>query len=412
MEKGVHMKLIIAKNFIDCSLEHARYRPQMGIVVENGRIRKAAPLSELNSLLQDGSIEKTDAGDAYVMPGMIDAHLHLCFDSSANPVTALEQESSGMSLLRMAAAARTELESGVTTVRDCGAKGLGILDLKLAAESGLADSPDIIACGPPITITGGHCHFLGMEADSFHDVQKAVRLLCKHPVDFIKVMVSGGNMTPGSNSLINQYEKGILEMIAYEAHSRGKLVAGHIHTAAGIANAVDAGFDTIEHCSFKDPAGKQGISYSRELAARIAEKKISVCPAFGKAYLLPPEEGAPLPERISEWRQFQDSRFETTRAMYEEGVNIIAGTDAGCKYSYFHEFHLTLKILHEKVGMSLEDVLLSATSRAAQAIHAPSGGMVKAGQKADLLFTDGNPLQDLGALGRVVHVMKNGKLVR
>lgn len=406
------MKLIIARQLIDCSQDQAVCRQQMGIVIENGYIRKTAPLCQINSCLRDNSIEKIDAGDHYVVPGLIDAHLHLCFDSSANPITALEQESEGTTLLRMAAAAQTELSSGVTTVRDCGAKGMGILDLKRAVNSGFLTGPDIIACGPPITITGGHCHFLGMEADTYQEVQKAVRFLCKHQVDFIKVMVSGGNMTPGSNSLANQYEREILEMITYEAHSRNKPVAGHIHTTTGIENAVAAGFDTIEHCSFKDPTRKQDVSYSRELAQRIAEKGISVCPAFGKAYILPPEEGAPLPEKIPEWRSFQLSRFETTKAMYDEGVNIIAGTDAGCKYSYFHEFHLTLSLLHQKVGMSREDVLLSATARAADAIRAKDAGTLVAGKKADMIFTDGNPLEDLTALGRVVHVIKKGKLIR
>lgn len=406
------MKLIIARQLIDCSQDRAVCRLQMGIVIEGSRICKVAPLSELAPFLADPLIEKTDAKDSYVLPGLIDAHLHLCFDSSTNPIIALERESKNTTLLKMAAAAQTELRSGVTTVRDCGTKGLGILDLKHAIDCGWMEGPDLIACGPPITITGGHCHFLNMEADSFQEVQKAVRYLCKHRVDFIKVMVSGGNMTPGSNSLANQYEKDILEMIAYEAHSRGKLAAGHIHTTTGIENAVAAGFDTMEHCSFKDPTRKQGVSYSQELARRIAEKGISVCPAFGKAYILPPEEGAPLPEKVGEWQQFQNSRFETTRAMYGEGINIIAGTDAGCKYSYFHELHLTLKLLHEKVGMSLEDVLLSATARAAKTIRAAEVGSLEAGKKADLIFTDGNPLEDPDALGRVLHVMKNGKLVR
>lgn len=405
------MKLIIARQLIDCNMDHAVSCSQMGIVIKDSHIFKKAPLSQLGTYLQDNSIEKIDAGSDYVLPGLIDAHLHLCFDSSENPITALEKESAETTLLKMTAAAQAELKNGVTTVRDCGAKNLGILNLKHAVDTGLLDGPNIIACGPPITITGGHCHFLGMEADTLQEVQKAIRILCKNKVDFIKIMVSGGNMTPGSNSLANQYEKSILEMITYEAHSRGKQVAGHIHTTTGIENAIDAGFDTIEHCSFKDPTRKQDIAYSKELVQRMVEKGISVCPAFGKAYILPPEEGAPLPEKIPEWKQFQDSRFLTTKAMYEEGVNIIAGTDAGCKYSYFNELHLTLELLHLKTGMTKEDVLLSATARAATAIGATSVGTLEAGKKADLIFTNGNPLEDITALGRVTRIIKSGKTI-
>lgn len=406
------MKLIIAKHLIDCSQNQARCTSQMGIVIKGNYIHEVAPLSQLNAYLSDDTVEKINAGESYVIPGMIDAHLHLCFDSSANPISTLEQEHEDTTLLRMTASAQTELKCGVTTVRDCGAKGLGILALKHVIESEAIDGSDLIVCGPPITITGGHCHFLNMEADTYDEVKKAVRFLCKHGVDFIKIMVSGGNMTPGSNSLANQYEKDILEMITYEAHSRGKQVAGHIHTTTGIENAIYAGFDTIEHCSFKDASQKQDISYSRELVLKMKEKQISVCPAFGKAYLLSPEEGAPLPEKISEWKQFQNSRFETTRAMYEAGINIIAGTDAGCKYSYFHELYLTLQLMHEKVGMSQEDILLSVTARAAKAICATSVGSLEAGKKANLIFTDGNPLEDITAFGRINHVFKNGKPIR
>ncbi len=406
------MKLIIAHNLISCCNDFIKEEHEIGILVEDGLISQISPLEEMGGWLSDPSVEKIDGGQSYVMPGLIDAHVHLCFDSSVNPITALDRETASETLLRMVKAARQELYSGVTTVRDCGAKGLSILALRDSIRKGDIEGADIIACGPPITVTGGHCHFLGLEADGFLEVQKAVRALCREGVDFIKVMVSGGNMTPGSNSLINHYNLDILEAITYEAHMRGKKVAGHIHTTPGIANAVKAGFDTIEHCSYKNPSGQPDVSYSQELADQLKEKGIAVCPAMGKSYILPPEEGAPLPDKVAMWRDFQNSRFETTRKMFESGISIIAGTDAGCKNSYFYEFGLTLEIMHEKVGLPISDVLLSATSRAAEALGISSAaGTLEKGKQADMIFVPDSPAKDLSVFRKLNGVMKKGNLL-
>ena len=270
--------------------------------------------------------------------------------------------------------------------------------------------PDSLADGRPLTITGGHCNFCGLECDSREEAVKAVRLLCKQGVDNIKVMVSGGNMTPGSDSLIDQYDLDTLKAIVCEAHERGKKVSGHVHSVIGVENAVEAGFDTLEHCSFKTP---EGADYREELAAKMREKHIAVNPAMGKAYVLPPEEAAPLPDKVAMWGAFQKSRFDTTEAMYRAGVKIIAGTDAGCKNTRFDEFYLTLNLLHEKVHMTKEDVLLSATARAADALGISHlAGAVEAGRQADLLFVKGNPLDNLLNLKQPEMVLKRGKRVR
>lgn len=407
------MKVVLAKNLISCVEGAPALQHNIGIVIdENGRISQTVSFDGLKELLAVPGVEVLDPGDAYVMPGLIDAHLHLCFDSTDNPITALDTESPDVTLLRMAAAAQTELRSGVTTVRDCGAKGNSVLRLRDQIRAGVLEGPDIIACGAPITVTGGHCHFLGLEADSLDEVEKAVRQLCKDDVDFIKVMVSGGNMTPGSNSLINQYSYDALSIITREAHARGKKVAGHIHTTVGIENAVKAGFDTIEHCSFKDSTGRQDVDFSMELVEQIRDRGITVCPALGKAYILPPEEGAPLPDKVAMWAAFQHSRFYTTEQMFNAGVSIAAGTDAGCKRTYFNEFPLTLEILHSKVHMPVYDVLLSATIRAARALGIEAqAGSIEAGKNADLIFVPHDPTQDLQSLRTLQGVIKRGKTV-
>ena len=138
-------------------------------------------------------------------------------------------------------------------------------------------------------------------------------------MDFIKVMVSGGNMTPGSNSLIDQYGYETLEAIVKEAHERGKKVSGHIHSVVGIENAVRAGFDSIEHCAFKTA---DGYEYRPDLVEQMVAKHISVNPAFSKSYVLPPELAAPQPDKIGMWSAFVQGRFDTMERMYRGASKI------------------------------------------------------------------------------------------
>ena len=383
---------------------------ETGILIESGLIRRVDRLEAFEEERRGGKVEIIDAGDSYVLPGLIDAHLHLSFSSSAQPLDQLYGDDEATVLLRMVRAAQMELRSGVTTVRDSGSKGMSILQLRDFIRRGELEGPDILAAGMPLTITGGHCNFCGLECDSREEAVKAVRFLCKQGVDYIKVMVSGGNMTPGSDSLIDQYDLDTLKAIVCEAHQRGKKVSGHVHSVIGVENAVEAGFDTLEHCSFKTA---EGADYREELAAKMREKHIAVNPAMGKAYVLPPEEAAPLPDKVAMWGAFQKSRFDTTEAMYRAGVKIIAGTDAGCKNTRFDEFYLTLNLLHEKVHMTKEDVLLSATARAADALGISHlAGAVEVGRQADLLFVKGNPLDNLLNLKQPEMVLKRGKRVR
>ena len=392
------MKLIIARHLIPCTGGRAQVaEAETGILIESGLIRRVDRLEAFEEERRGGKVEIIDAGDSYVLPGLIDAHLHLSFSSSAQPLDQLYGDDEATVLLRMVRAAQMELRSGVTTVRDSGSKGMSILQLRDFIHRGELEGPDILAAGMPLTITGGHCNFCGLECDSREEAVKAVRLLCKQGVDYIKVMVSGGNMTPGSDSLIDPYDLDTLKAIVCEAHERGKKVSGHVHSVIGVENAVEAGFDTLEHCSFKTP---EGADYREELAA-------------GKAYVLPPEEAAPLPDKVAMWGAFQKSRFDTTEAMYRAGVKIIAGTDAGCKNTRFDEFYLTLNLLHEKVHMTKEDVLLSATARAADALGISHlAGAVEAGRQADLLFVKGNPLDNLLNLKQPEMVLKRGNRVR
>ena len=140
-------KLIITKNLISCAQRHVRLEQcPTGILICGENIEKVAPQKEFQKELEDSGIEKIDGGEGYVLPGLIDGHLHLSFSASSQPVTELVNDTPSRILLREAAAAQTELKSGVTTVRDCGARGMSILELRDFIREGVIQGPDIIAC--------------------------------------------------------------------------------------------------------------------------------------------------------------------------------------------------------------------------------------------------------------------------
>ncbi len=211
------MKLMITKHLISCAGKKAEeMKGTVGILIDGERIQKIAPLEEYTDELNNPMVEKLDTGEQFVLPGLIDGHLHLSFSASMQPVTELLKDSHSEILMREIHAAQTALRSGITTVRDCGAKGMSILELRDFIRRGEMQGPDIITAGMPVTVTGGHCNFCGLEADCKVEVVKEVRSLLKEGVDYIKVMVSGGNMTPGSNSMIDQYDQETLTAIVNE----------------------------------------------------------------------------------------------------------------------------------------------------------------------------------------------------
>jgi imidazolonepropionase-like amidohydrolase len=147
----------------------------------------------------------------------------------------------------------------VTTARDLGARAFLDVTVRDAIASGMACGPRLITAGRPITVTGGHCWFMGGECDTVDDVRTMVRLHHKMGVDAIKVMSTGGFMTTGSAPWHARFTFEQLGAAVEEAHRLGKRVAAHAHGYEGIRRAVEAGVDTIEHCSFAHPDGHHGV---------------------------------------------------------------------------------------------------------------------------------------------------------
>ncbi|HMO96615.1 MAG TPA: amidohydrolase family protein, partial [Tepidiformaceae bacterium] len=166
-------------------------------------------------LVSEGKIEAVGDGFAgdrsldvsglTILPGLIEAHAHLCFDATQGWRATYDSDSSHRMLLRMAANGRKMLQAGITTVRDLGAPTGLAVELRDAVANGMTEGPRLIVAGAPITTTGGHCWFMGGECDGVEGIRKAVRERVKAGVDVIKVMASGGNMTPRTNPFEPQF---------------------------------------------------------------------------------------------------------------------------------------------------------------------------------------------------------------
>ena len=191
--------------------------------------------------------EVVDFGGATLMPGLIDAHIHLAFNASEDPIGRLAQVSDEELLGEMMGAAASAMRSGATTVRDLGDRNYLALNVRKITREDPSRGPDILCAGPPLTTPGGHCWHLGGEVRGEAQIRAAIRAHASRGVDVIKVMVTGGMMTAGTDVNACQFTVEELQAAADEAHSLGLPITGHAHGVAGIIAAARAEFDGIEH---------------------------------------------------------------------------------------------------------------------------------------------------------------------
>lgn len=362
-------------------------------VVDGTTIAWVGRRADLPTALAAGAVHH-ELGDATLMPGMVDSHVHLGFDGGADPVARMKAETDAEQLVLMLRSARELLSVGVTTARDLGARSFLDVTVRDAIAAGMARGPRLITVGRPITVTGGHCWFMGGECDTVDDVRTMVRLHHKMGTDAIKVMSTGGFMTRGSAPWFAQFTVDQLHAAVEEAHRVGKKVAAHAHGVDGIARAVEAGVDTIEHCSFAHPDGRHEVD--RALVGRIAAAGVHVCPTINL--------------RMPEMLAVRGPAYEPALVpLLEAGVSVIAGTDAGINFTPHHGYVGGLEAMAQ-IGMPVDDVLHAATGRAADALGVGHcTGRLTPGLEADLIAVGGDPRADLSALHDLRLVLSRGR---
>src|SRR6202165_3712258 len=232
------MKVIRAGRFIDGT--GAAVQRDRSLYVEDGRIVGISPAGDTPA-----DAELVDLSSFSVLPGLIDCHVHLVFSHTAYPLGDLLAEDDQQLLLRGVASARQALAAGITTVRDLGGRGGVTFKLRDAIAAELIAGPRGLAGGAAITLTGGHCHFLGLEADDEAEVRAAARRQLKSGANCLKIMATGGRMTPGTNVGVAQYSVAEIRAAVEEARRGNVTMAAHAIGTAGIRTATAAGVNTI-----------------------------------------------------------------------------------------------------------------------------------------------------------------------
>ncbi len=359
-----------------------------------------------------------DYGDATILPGLVDGHTHMMApgDGTLGDIVALDPDD--LLLMRALANARTFLEAGVTTARENGAKNRVGFSLRDGIRRGLAQGPDMVVCGRPVTITGGHMWYCGSEADGEEGGRAEVRRLVKEGADFIKIMATGGS-TRSSDALRPSYGLRELHAIVDEAHRANRLTATHCASVGGVENSIAAGVDMVIHCAFVDETGL--YRYRDDLAQQLARARAWVNPTLHiiqatidrlertgreRGWLTPAEQA-----EIDHEKARFEQRADTVSRLAKLGVRMIAGSDSPWGSYPPGEFVKEIVALH-RAGLSTTEALVTATSAAADSIAAGDrAGRLAPGRPADILIVGGDPLQDLNALWDIRAVFKNGALV-
>jgi imidazolonepropionase-like amidohydrolase len=362
------------------------------VVIGDRTVGWAGPVAALPA--EHAALPRADYPGATIMPGLIDSHVHLGFDGGPNPAARMRGETEAQQLVLMLRSARELLGVGVTTARDLGARAYLDVVVRDAIAAGLARGPRMVVAARPITVTGGHCWFMGGEADSDDELRRMVRTHHKRGADLIKVMSTGGFMTTGSAPWYAQFTRAQLAVIVEEASRVDKPVAAHAHGIEGIHRAVEAGVTTLEHCSFVTETNER--RFDEPLAAMIAERGIFVCPTINvNAPYVAELTGIVVGEHL--------------KAMHEMGVRLIAGTDAGIDNTPHHQYVGGLEYL-VTLGFRPADVLAMATTEAAAALGVDAiTGRLAAGFDADLIVVDGDPSADIAAIGQLQRVITRGR---
>jgi imidazolonepropionase-like amidohydrolase len=373
-------------------------KQRAGVLVADGTVRWVGP--HARAPREARAAEAVEGGGGALTPGLIDCHVHLCFDGEPNFV-AEAQVSEPYAAVKCVRNGERQLAAGVTTVRDLGGLGAVVCEVGKAISEGRIRGPRVVASGQALTITGGHgWTSFARQTDGPDGIRLAVREQIRSGARSIKIVATGGVLTPGVTVDFTAFTPEEVDAAVDEAHKWGVPIAAHAIGRPGIENCVRAGIDSIEH----------GSQISADIARRMHEQGTFHVPTINALRgIVDHPEDVPA-YAVEKGRQILGMAQEAFRRAMRAGVRHACGTDAGTPHNPHGGAPQELVRMVEW-GMTPLAALKAATSNAADLLRVPSVGTIEEGKAADVVLWKADPLQDIAAVLSPRLVMKAGEVV-
>jgi imidazolonepropionase-like amidohydrolase len=366
------------------------------LLLEAGRIAYAGPAAGL----PEGAdrLPALDFPGATLAPGRVAVPVHLVASGHPDLAAGLPRTEAERTIAAVANA-RRQLGQGVTLVRDLGAPGAEAVLVGRAVEEGTIAGPRVVAAGPAVTMTGGHIPYLGRVTDGVEAMRASVRANLAMGARCIKVVATGGVLTPGVDPREPAYTQPELDALVSEAHRLGLTVAAHAIGGGGVASALRAGVDSIEHGMFLDDAAIELLLSS---GARLTPTFLAPHGILG---------GPSVPGWIKDRaRPAAEAQVRSFRAAVEAGVPAVAGTDAGTPDNPHGGVARELEFMVD-AGLPVPGAVRAATAEAADLLGVSDRGVLRQGAAADVLVAGGDVAADITALQRPLAVFQDGRRV-
>lgn len=376
--------------------------PQAGqaVVISGNKVQEIIPVEQLPT---EADSQVIDATGCTVLPGLIDCHVHITSSGVADS-SGDQFEPDTLLALRGAKNARTLLQSGFTTLRNMGSRNQIDIQVKRAIEMGYVAGPRLITSGMCITMTGGHGWRGGREVDGVDEARKAAREQLRAGIEVLKIMATGGVMTPGVEPGSAQLTTEEMRAAVEEAHKAGRKTATHAQGTTGIKNAISAGLDSIEH----------GIFLDDEAIEMMLERNVALVPTLvAPHHIVEGGLASGIPAyAVEKANRVFASHKKSFRKALQAGVTIAFGTDCGTPLNTPGSNALEFQLMVE-AGMTPLQALTAATSTAAKVCDRDNIGNLTAGKLADAIIVQGNVFQDVRLLqnqANISYVIKDGKM--
>jgi len=387
-----------------------------GLLIEGATIVDARGERSGDVLVREGRIAEvgdvrtaTDepvlaANGKYVTPGLIDCHVHLCYEGGPNPQV-MAKKSDVQLAIEAAAHARATLLAGITTARDCGGRGFVETQVRNAIRAGIIEGPRLFTSGHPIVKKGGHMSYYARQATGPEDCASAAKEQIGMEVDWLKVVATGGITSPNVDPKVAELTEEMIRAVVEEGRRAGRPVAAHAHGGDGIRNALAAGVRSLEHGTFLDES---------MLGTMLREKTFLVPTLVATRAMIDAGTAKGVPEfAVRKASEIDPIRRKAFAEAVKRGVAIAMGTDAGTPFNIHGENPKEVALMVE-AGMTPMQALEASTTTAAKLLGIDAEvGLVEPGYRADVLLVGRNPVDYPEAFRTdLAAVVQAGRIVR